>query len=139
MSPYSQMSPRRRAIYTFVIPSGLLLTMLTITIVLIVVAGNAREEDRMVSRYVLCRETDKIKAALRVDLTKKINDTVDFLIRNPDGIAGIPELNGAVLRDAMARNIQLRKELAPYPRGCAAFARDPSDLNVHVPEPKETP
>lgn len=134
MSPYSRMSARRRAILTFGIPVGLFVAMLSLVLVLIVLDRNARQEDRVVARYVLCRELESVKRAQRVELAAKIKESRQFLEENP---GGIPGLDAALIRRGIERNEMLRRSLAPYPRGCAAFARDPARLNVTVPELKE--
>lgn len=98
-----------------------------------------RDADRIVSRYVLCRELENTKRAQRIDLTAKINESRAFLRANPQGIPNVPALSAALIRRGISRNEMLRASLAPYPRGCAAFARDPSDLHVTVPRVKEKP
>jgi hypothetical protein len=111
--------------------------MLGMVLAVIIVEGNARERDRIIARYVLCRELESVKHAQRLDLTAKIRESEEFLEDNPMGIPGVPALNATVIRRGIRRNERLRASLAPYPRGCAAFARDPTKLHVDVPEVKE--
>jgi hypothetical protein len=89
-------------------------------------------EGRIVARFVLCRELESIKSAQRSDLTEKIDDAEGFLRANPKGLP-LPGLGTTEIRRSIARNRRLRKSLAPYPDGCAAFAREPSNLDVEVP------
>lgn len=99
--------------------------------------ADARAQDRLVARYVLCKELETMKSAQRIDLTEKINDAELFLSANPTGLP-LPGLGPVEIRRAINRNKRLRRQLAPYPRGCAAFARNPAHLDVKVPTlPKE--
>lgn len=104
----------------------------------IVTDANRREQDRLIARYVLCTELDSLKKAQREDLQEKIDDGETFLRANPRGLP-LPGLGTREIRRSIDRQRALKRKLAPYPRGCAAFARDPARLNVHVPTIQEEP
>lgn len=130
--------PVKRSMFAVLLPALVLFLFIGGFLFLVLHEAQAREEDRIDARYVLCQELEAVKRAQRIDLTAKIREATEFLEDNPQGIPNVPALNAAVIRRGIHRNKSLRADLAPYPRGCVAFARDPTRLNVDVPELKES-
>jgi hypothetical protein len=125
----------KRELYRRAIPWLLGLLLISMVMVgfagLVFDAGKQREQERIVARYVICEELEKLKEVQRIRLRQQIKESQAFLKANPDGIPGIP---ASLIQRGIDRNKDLLTGLSPYPNGCAAFARDPDRLNVRVPE-----
>lgn len=118
MSPYSQMSPYRRAVWAFLLPTAALLIAISGFFVLLYIEGEHRENERRHARRVFCEELEKVKRVQRADLTRRINEAEAFLRDNPAGLAGIP---ADVIQRGIEGNRQTRQDLRPV--DCEDFAR----------------
>lgn len=137
--PDSQLTPEarlelRRRLVPWVLGFAVLIAISALVGYYISESAAQREEDRITSRYVLCRELESVKRSQRRSLTEEIIDAETFIRQNP---VGIPGISAHQIQRSITRKRNERRDLAPYPRGCVAFARDPTALNVHVPELRE--
>lgn len=123
---------RRRAVAWGILGS-ILVGLVALILAVAIRADQHYQQERIVARYVLCEELEAIKAAQRQTLTDEIREIRAFI--DEGGIPGL--VTEAQLVETLQRKIRLRQSLAPYPRGCAAFAHDPSRLNVTVPDAPE--
>lgn len=123
---------RRRAVAWGILGS-LLVGMVALILAVAIRADQRQQHERIVARYVLCEELEAIKAAQRQTLTDEIKELRSLI--DEGGIPGL--ITEAQLVETLQRKIRLRRSLSPYPKGCAAFAHDPSRLNVTVPDAPE--
>jgi hypothetical protein len=132
LTPEARVELRRRLAW-WSVGAGMLLVVIGLFVAYVVVEQQREADDRLVARFVLCRELEALKAAERRTLRARIDDNEDFLQANPQGLPTIG-VSAAQIQRGIDRDTQLLESLAAYPDGCAAFARDPSNLLVEVPE-----
>jgi hypothetical protein len=132
MTPEERVEFRRRARY-WLIGGAFLIICIGFFVGYVVHEDRADLNDRIVARYILCKEMEALKAAERKTLSERIEDNEVFLAANPQGLPTIG-ISAAQIRRSIRRDTTLLEALAPYPKGCASFARDPDNLDVEVPE-----
>lgn len=92
--------------------------------------SHQQQAARVVARYVLCLELNKMKEAQREELRASIQESKSFIAQGGQ----IPGVSLELLQRGIDRRERLYDKLAPYPGGCVKFARDPANLNVTVPK-----
>ena len=89
----------------------------------------ARQNERIVARYVLCLEIDSLKGAARASVMEGIEER-EVLLQG----GFVTGIEAERLQREIDRSRRFLESLKPYPGGCAAFARDPESRDVRVPE-----
>ena len=95
--------------------------------------SHQQQRDRIVARYILCVELEKVRSAQRAEVAEAIADAEEFL-RTGRTVPGISN-------DDIQRTIDRRKRLLaalhPVYGGCAEFARNPNHEDIVIPPGKE--
>ena len=127
--PHATISKKRRLAVWLGTILGAALLVATLLLWALHVSAE-QQAARVVARYVLCLELDKIKRAQREELSASINESRSFIAQGGQ----IPGVSLELLQRGIDRRERLFNRLAPYPGGCVRFARDPQNLDVTVPK-----